>query len=450
MAPAQVRNLFHQLASLAAIVGPPDHYQRLWTPLVTLWYFIWQWLQPQHTLQAVVTDARRGGADRLCRKNKRLSQRIRSRATTAYSDARQRLPLPWLRECFVKLAQQLRSLGGRPDPELRAELLDGSTKRFRPHGEIAKEFPPHRTRRRNAYWCLGRVLISFCARTGVAMQAGISSLHLSEQAMAVQLMLQAAQRVLYIADRNFGVWRVVRAASQSGGHALVRLTQVRARRLFGKKRLPGFLDLALQWIPTSHDQVDPGLSKKPVHGRLICLKASRPGFRPQTLYLFTTLTDVQAYPCQLLLQMYGWRWQAELNFRTVKATMDMDQSEAKSADMARKEFYAGLMAYNLVRGLMTAAAGQAGCSPNELSFAKVRLLLASVIVELWMGSMARSPRDQRLLWLLTEASAARLPRRAKPRENEPRAQYYEPQVFPKMKGSRVEARRALRKSLHKS
>lgn len=442
--------MFWQLASLAAIVGPPGYYERLWTPLITLWYFVWQWLQPHHTLEAVVTDARRGGADRLAPKHKGLSQRIKSRATTSFCQARQRLPLVWVRDCFLKLGQALRRLANLPDPALPVELLDGSTKRLRPYGDIAQAFPPHRTTRRRNYWCVARVLVSFCATTGIAMGALIASQHVSEQALAVQLMLERAKTVLYVGDRNFGVWRVVRAARQSGGHILVRLTQPRARRLLGKKRLPAFLDLACQWLPSPYDQVDPGLHKEPVAGRLLILRTVRPGWRAQTLYLFTTLTDVPAYPSKRLLEIYGWRWQVELNFRTVKATMEMDQSQAKSADMVCKEFYAGLMAYNLVRGLMTAAAGQAVGSPNQLSFAKVRLLLATVIVELWMGSMTRTACDQRLLWLLTEAAAARLPRRAKPRQTEPRAQYYEPQVFPKIHGSRSEARRALKKSCPKN
>jgi hypothetical protein len=423
----------------------------VWTPLLTLWYFIWQWLQPHHhTLEAVVVDARRGGADRLTPHPKRLSERIRSRATTSYCQARQRLPLAWVQDCFLKLGHQLRRMARPPAPGLPVELLDGSTKRLRPHGDIVQAFPPHRTRRPCSYWCVARVLVSFCATTGLALGAQIASLHVSEQALAVQLMLATAKPVLYVGDRNFGVWRVVRAASQSGGHILVRLTQVRARRLLGKKRLPHFLDAPRQWLPSAHDQVDPGLGKAPVAGRLIIVRALRPGWRTQTLYLFTTLTEVQTYPPQRLLEIYGWRWQAELNFRTVKATMAMDQSQAKSADMVRKEFYAGLMAYNLVRGLMTAAAAQTGDPPSQLSFAKVRLLLAAVIVELWADSMSRAAADQRLLWLLTEASAARLPRRAKPRQPEPRAQYYEPQVFPKLRGSRAEARRALKKSCLKN
>ena len=447
MTPAQAIDLFRRIVALEGLPAPAGTYERLWVPLVTLWYFIWQWLQPNHTLEAVAIDARRGGADCLGPKGKPLSKGIKSKATTAYSDARQRLPLAWVRQCFTQLGAALRALGRGREQDLPAELLDGSTKRLRPYGDIPQQFPAHRTRRRKNYWCLARVLVSFCASTGIATAALLASIHVSEQAMAVQLMLEAAKRVLYIGDRNFGVWRVVRAAVQGGGHALVRLTEARARRLFGQKRLPSFADLAVLWSPSSHDQVDPGLSKKPVQGRLIIIKARRRGYRPQTIYLFTTLMDVQAYPPQRLLELYGWRWQAELNFRTVKATMEMDQSEAKSADMVCKEFYAGLMAYNLVRGLMAAAAAESGCSPMELSFSKVHILLASILSELFMAWMTGPARHSRLCWLLAEASAARLPRRRKPRQNEPRAQYPKPQSFPPIKGTREEARHELKNLL---
>lgn len=442
--------MFHRLITLEGLQSPPGRYDRLWNSPITLWYFIWQCLQPSHTLQAVVRDARRGGADGLCRKSKTLSTAIGSKATTAYSDARQRLPLEWMRQCFEKLALALVDLTHQPDPALPLQLLDGSTKRLRPHGDIPQHFPAHRTRRKTAYWCVARVLISFCAHTGIAMAGLISSIHVSEQAMAVQLMLAASKSVLYIADRNFGVWRVVRAAAQSGGQILVRLTTVRARRLWGKKRLPRFVDLALLWTPSSHDQVDPGLRKEPVSGRLLILQAPRPGFRPQVLYLFTTLTDLKAYPPQRLLELYGWRWRAELHFREVKSTLQMDQSETKSAQMVRKEFYAGLMAYNLVRGLMATAAAQAHCLPSQLSFGTVHGLLASMLTELFMTCVSLPRRHRRLLWLLGEAAAALLPRRRKPRPSEPRAQNYEPQVFPKLQGSRDEARRALQKTMHKT
>ena len=45
-------------------------YDRLFTPLVTLWYLIFQRLAADHTLEKVVADAQAGGANaRACPKN---------------------------------------------------------------------------------------------------------------------------------------------------------------------------------------------------------------------------------------------------------------------------------------------------------------------------------------------------------------------------------------------
>lgn len=432
---------------MSRLEPPPGTYERLWTPLITLWYLIWQWIQPSHTLSRVVTDARRGGADGLCSTTKRLSQGIKSKATTAYSHARQRLPLEWVQQAFSRLAAALLTLDLAPTDPLPVRLMDGSTKRLRPYGDIPQQFPLHRTRRKRSYWCLARIVACFCATTGIVTAARIASTQCSEQALAVQMLLQAAQRVLYIGDRNFGIWRVVRAAVQGGGHALVRLTKVRARCLLGRKRLPSFLDEARTWAPSSHDKLDAGLTKEAVCGRLLIIQASRRGFRPVTLLLFTTLVDIQAYPPSRLLELYGWRWRVELNFRTIKSTMGMDQSAAKSAAMVCKEFYAGLMAYNLVRGLMAAAAQQAGCRPTELSFTAVHGLLACLLMELLLSGVSKSASKRRLEWFLIQAMAAKLPRRRKPRPTEPRAQYHSPQVFPRLQASRQEARLKLNKTL---
>jgi hypothetical protein len=449
--------LFAQLVALESIEHTLSQsgrgfYRRLWCPVLTLWYLIWQRLQPEHTLQAVVTDARRGGADALRPRGKKpLSQRIKSAATTAYSKARQRLPLAWVKASFSSLAQRLRQLGMVAQLlELPIQLLDGSTLRLRPHGDIPKKFPPHRTRRKKSYWCLARVVGSFCAHTGVVLRAEMDSNHQSEQTLTVRMLLAAAARVLSVGDRNFGVWRVVRAIKQSTGEGLVRLTGARAGKLAAGRCLKAGLDRAVEWSPSRHDQVDRGLDAEPVPGRLVVVRAHRKGFRPQKLYLFTTLIDAAAYPPQRLLALYGLRWQVELDLRTVKATMDLGQLEVKSADLAQKEFYAGLMAYNLVRGLMGLAARTAGCAPGQLSFATARTQLVAALRILWLGWVPEPQRWNQWEWLLSEASSARLPRRKKARPSEPRKQWHKPQVFPPMRGTRSQERRQLKKQQMKS
>jgi len=128
--------------------------------------------------------------------------------------------------------------------------------------------------------------------------------------------------------------------------------------------------------------------------------------------------------------------------------MEMDQSEAKSADMVCKEFYAGLM---LIIWCATYGGGGAsiGLPPVELSFTKAHGLLASVLTELFMAWMSGSARNNRLLWLLAEASAAKLPRRRKPRQMSPEHSTTTTSL-PQIKGTRDEARDALKKSLSKS
>jgi len=449
--------LFAKLVALESIEQTLDQsrrrfYRRVWCPVLTLWYLIWQRLQPNHTLQHVIADARRGGADALRPGGKKpLSQRIGSRATTAYSRARKRLPLVWVKHCFTQLGQQLAALGTTVEEHrLPSVLWDGSTMRLRPHGDIPKKFPPHRTRRKKSYWCVARVVVGFCASSAVALAAQMASIHLSEQALAVRLILAWTQQALHLGDRNFGVWRFVRAAHQSGGKSLVRLTRARANKLAAGRRLKAGLDLIVNWMPSAHDQVDRGLKKESVRGRLVVVQVRQPRHRPQTLFLFTTLLEVEAFPPQRLLALYGVRWDVELNFRSVKATMNLAQLEVKSADLAHKEFYAGLMAYNLVRGLMGVAARAAGCEPRQLSFATARTELVSTLATLWLDWLPPERREAQWEWLLTEVSWARLPRRKKPRPSEPRKQWHTPQVFPPMKGTRAQERRLLKKDQMKS
>ena len=66
VAPAQVLELFTRLLALQPLTPWRTRrkgfaYARIWTPLITLWYLLWQRLQDDLTLDAVVQDAHDGG-----------------------------------------------------------------------------------------------------------------------------------------------------------------------------------------------------------------------------------------------------------------------------------------------------------------------------------------------------------------------------------------------------
>ena len=172
------------------------------------------------------------------------------------------------------------------------------------------------------------------------------------------------------------------------------------------------------------------------------VRVHRPGYRGQTLYLFTTLTDDAQYQVEELVQLYGLRWHVELNLRYLKTQMRLGQLECKSAEMAQKEWLAGLMAYNLIRAVRLCAAVRKGLCPLRLSFSSSRRHL-----ELWLalwGTGAGSASSWR--HLLGLVGRACLPRRRKPRPAEPRAQRHLRQPYPPLIGSRQKARQLLKQA----
>lgn len=418
-------------------------YNRLFNPLVTLWYLLFQRLNCDHSLEGVLADARQGGADRI---NQKLSPGLRSVSTCSFSDARQRLPWEFLAQ--VLSLQGRKIIGLSPTTlwqGLVLALLDGSTVRLRPHGRIAQEFPPHGNQHRRSYWCLMRVVVCFCALSGATLDCALGSSQVSEQLLACQIILACLTKCLFIGDRNFGVFRVAQAARQAGQHVLLRMTEQRARKVLGRALASG--DHPVRWQPTRHDQLEQTCSKEALEGRLLVVKLQRKGFRSLRLYLFTTLSKTSDYSLPELVRLYGLRWHIELNLRYLKDQMDLVQLEAKSADMARKEWLAGLLAYNLIRAAQLCAALQQGLSPLSLSFSSVRRRL-----EAWLRQVGRSKRQAWVQWteVLQEMGRCRLPRRRKPRPNEPRAQRHLRSPYRLLYGSRAKARKQLRKYESKS
>jgi hypothetical protein len=211
--PPQLLRLFRQLLPVSLLAGwlalcPRTFYRRAFTPLVTLWYCIFQRLGPNHHLSQVQQDALAGGADHLSPAGKPLSQQLHSEATASFSDARQRLPLEFFRKTLRHTAAQMSRAFQIPERfGLKVALMDGTTCRLRPFQDIPKKFPPHRPGncKKPPYWCLTRIVGLFCLTTGAVLDSAMGSLKTSEQALSATLLQGAWKEWLLVADRNFGV-----------------------------------------------------------------------------------------------------------------------------------------------------------------------------------------------------------------------------------------------------
>jgi len=423
-------------------------YDRIFTPVVTLWCMIFQRLNHDHTLQAAVTDLHMGGADRLSSQQKApLSTRIQSMATTAFSNARKRLPLALFPAVLAAQSQDIWDeardglwLG------LRVLLLDGSQISLRPHPEIIARFEPSANQNGKAYWALMQVVATFCLHTGAVVASTVGTIRVSEQDLACQQIRKGIKGGLYLGDRNFGVFQVVQCVLEANAHCLFRMSQSRANKIAGSaRRIRRCGDYPICWNPSSYDRRHPNCSHA-LQGRLIVAQYSRPGFRTQWIYLFTTLTDAKTYSAQQLIELYATRWQIELNLRYLKTQMNLTQLDCKSPDMAEKEWMAGLMAYNLIRALMLAAALRKGIQPNQLSFSATRRLLVQWLITARTWDRLAASWDA----LLKRVAQIRQPTRSKPRPSEPRAKRHKRETFPPLRGSRQVARKNLNNLVSKS
>ena len=109
----------------------------------------------------------------------------------------------------------------------------------------------------------------------------------------------------------------------------------------------------------------------------------------------TTLLDAEQYPPEEIALLYRRRWQAELHLRSLKIVLQMDHLRCKTPERVRNEFYTHLLGYNLIRGVMAAAAVQSGRSPWEISFKGtlqtldqfLPILLSRVSNEAWCDAL---------------------------------------------------------------
>ncbi|MFN6559486.1 MAG: transposase [Nostoc sp. ChiSLP01] len=61
-----------------------------------------------------------------------------------------------------------------------------------------------------------------------------------------------------------------------------------------------------------------------------------PGFRAQRVSLITTLLDTAIYSTLDIVELYGKRWDIELDLRHLKTTLGMDVLRCKTPSMVRK------------------------------------------------------------------------------------------------------------------
>jgi len=354
--------------------------------------------------------------------------------TSAYCQARQRLPLETLRGIRQSVAARAQRLV--PTEESRwfglcPKVLDGSTCTLPDTPENQRAYPQSDSQQPGCGFPLLKVVALFGLASGVLLDYVRGNKHQHEMALVHKLLELFQPKDLAIADRGFSSYVLIALLLVRGVGSLFRLHQRRAADLRKGQRL-GPKDRLFTWRkPKQKPRYLPnklwGQIPDELSVRVLRFSLRVKGYRPQSVTLVTTLIDAQAYPAEALARLYARRWRIELWFRDLKTTMGMERLRCKTPAMVHKELEMYFIAYNLIRTLAAEAGALHGVSLERISFKGTVDASQQFSAAI---SQARSQQKRRELvaQLLAVIAADQVPER--PGRREPRAVKRRPKPFP--------------------
>ena len=138
--------------------------------------------------------------------------------------------------------------------------------------------------------------------------------------------------------------------------------------------------------------------------------------RNRTITIATTLGDHEEYSKDELAELYRLRWQAELNLRSLKSVMQMDVLRCKTPEMVRKEIWAHLLVYNLIRKVMCQAAEEFLMKPWKISFKGALQTLNAFALPLLTCAKSKLPKViKEMLLAIARHGVGSRPNRVEPR-----------------------------------
>lgn len=385
-----------------------------YTHAVTIWMLMLQRMGKGLSLSKVVSQVLNFQRD-ILPDGKRVRDDTLSENTSAYSKARQRLPLKTVFEFSHAVCDHL----GRNSPSFfdnrRVFIIDGTTITLPPTPELQKCFPPAVNQYGRSIWPVAMLLVAHELQTGCALLPQIDPMYgdqrscEAKQARAICPLLP--EKSIILADSNFGIFSTAYYASEAGHDFLFRLTAPRFGALLKHATLQdsgtNWESYSVQWkitrwVINRNPDIPPKTAMEVIIHRVTMPSG-------ESLYLVSSLKITG----QCAGELYLRRYDVEFDIRDVKVTMDTENIRAKSASMVMKELLTSIVAFNMVAQFRRQAARLAQVEPRALSF-------TGVWTSFQYGLLLKEPATQdqwhaNYVKALISASRRLLPKRTKPR-----------------------------------
>jgi hypothetical protein len=414
--------------------------ERIFTPVLTIWIFLGQVLDPDHSCRQAVL--------RFVAWLSAHGRRPCSSETGAYCRARQRLPEGVLRRLVRTKGNQLAQQSPQHWRWFGHDVVlgDGTTVSGPDTGPNQKAYPQPRTQQPGLGFPILRLVVLFSLSVGTVLDAAFNPYlgkETGETGLLRSLLPSLKRGTVLLGDRSFANYWIIALALSLGLEVVLRQHQCR-KVDFRRGRRLGKNDHCITWTkpkrpawmsPDTYNAQPATLTLREVRVRI-----PKGRNRTRDLVVVTTLLDAGRYKKGEIEALYERRWQAELHLRSLKTTLQMDILRCKTPAMLRKEIWAHLLVYNLIRLAMAQAAARQACQPWQISFTGTVQALRAFGGFWPTGPLADAEATYRdLLEAIAEHRVGQRPDR-----REPRAKKRRPKPLPLLTEPRAQARARLR------
>lgn len=355
--------------------------------------------------------------------------------TGDYCRARAKLSEPALLDLAEEVAEEAEAQS--PEDWLwkgrHARLVDGFTFTMPDTPANQAAFPQHRAQKPGVGFPIARVCALVSLATAMVLKLKIgpyAGKETGESALLRELLDAFSPGEVLVADRYFCSFAMIGLLRIRGVDVCMRMHQKRHVDFRWGRQL-GTDDHCLFWTkpqrPTWMDDATYLAIPDELPLRELRYQVVQPGYRTRNLTVVTTLLDEKTYTKDEIAELYGFRWNAELDIRAIKTHLNLNHVRCKSPAMVRRELWTTILGYNLIRTTAAAAASLHDLKPRQISFTST----CQQVLAWWMlfagpalPSDAHLERCRDLLRAIAQCRVGDRPGRIEPREIKRRLQTY--------------------------
>ena len=343
-------------ASLFDQHRPKTSRRRIYSLENTFWGFFLQALQPHSSCQSIVHQFR---------VSERGNKSTLSASTSAYCQARKRLPTELLSSVFTHTAQ----LKDTKHPLLgrRVVCADGTGLLAADTAENQDLWPQQSSQKEGCGFSQIRLCALCNLHTGVTIDYRIGNKRSHELSLLRDQEGSFNKNDVFIGDKGFLCFYDQARLLEIGVDSIVALARRKPVSASDAEKILGKNDLLIS-VPkitssaarNRYPQARWAALPDAIKMRQIKVEFNVPGYRSTEIYLLTTLLDEVKYPAALIAELYRQRWSVELYFRDLKTTLGMEFLKSKTPEMVKKEIQMFFIVFNVIRYLMSEAGSGSG------------------------------------------------------------------------------------------